>query len=108
MSQKMNETNLSLEGKYLILLTLLLEARAYGFWERRIHFGLYFSIFLEFHLNQAKRRKERSDVTPQTRGSVDYPSTRGIQVDVGLPDATSDNRADFPLYGELYPNTLPA
>ena len=28
------------------------------------------------------------DVTPQTRGSVDYPSTRGIQVDVGLPDAT--------------------
>ena len=28
-------------------------------------------------------------VTPQTRGSVDYPSTRGIQVDVGLPDATS-------------------
>ena len=29
-------------------------------------------------------------VTPQTRGSVDYPSTRGIQVDVGLPDATSE------------------
>ena len=27
-------------------------------------------------------------VTPQTRGSVDYPSTRGIQVEVGLPDAT--------------------
>ena len=48
------------------------------------------------------------DVTPQTRGSVDYPSTRGIQVDVGLPDATSDNRAESPLYGELYPNTLPA
>ena len=23
-------------------------------------------------------------------GSVDYPSTRGIQVDVGLPDATSE------------------
>ena len=30
-------------------------------------------------------------VTPQTRGFVDYSSTRGIQVDVGLPDATSEN-----------------
>ena len=47
-------------------------------------------------------------VTPQTRGFVDYPSTLGIQVDVGLPDATSYNRAESPLYGELYPNTLPA
>ena len=46
-------------------------------------------------------------VTPQTRGSVDYPSTRGIQVDVGLPDATSENRAKSPLYGELYPNKTP-
>ena len=45
-------------------------------------------------------------VTPQTRGSVDYPSTRGIQVDVELPDATSENRAESPLYGELYPNTI--
>ena len=44
-------------------------------------------------------------VTPQTRGSVDYPSTRRIQVDVGLLDATSENRAESPLYGELYPNT---
>ena len=41
-------------------------------------------------------------------GSVDYPSTRGIQVDVGLPDATSENRVESPLYGELYPNTIPA
>ena len=32
-------------------------------------------------------------VTPQTRGSVDYPSTRGIRVNVGLPNATSENRA---------------
>ena len=47
-------------------------------------------------------------VTPQTRGSVDYPSTRGIQVDVGLPDATSENRVESPFYGELYPNTVPA
>ena len=47
-------------------------------------------------------------VTPQTRGSVDYPSTRRIQVDVGLPDATSENRAESPLYGELYPNETPA
>ena len=47
-------------------------------------------------------------MTPQTRGSVDYPSTRGIQVDVGLPDATLENRAESPLYGELYPNTVPA
>ena len=44
-------------------------------------------------------------VTPRTRGSVDYPSTRGIQVEVGLPDATLENRAESPLYGELYPNT---
>ena len=43
-------------------------------------------------------------MTPHSRGSVDYPSTRGIQVDVGLPDATSENRAESPLYGELYPN----
>ena len=35
-------------------------------------------------------------VTPRTRGSVDYPSTRGIQVDVGLPDATSENQAESP------------
>ena len=27
-------------------------------------------------------------MTPQTRGSVDYSSTYGIQVEVGLPDAT--------------------
>ena len=47
-------------------------------------------------------------VTPQTRGSVDYPSTRGIQVDVELPDATSENREESPLYGELYPMTSPA
>ena len=46
-------------------------------------------------------------VTPRTRGSVDYPSTRGIQVEVGLPDATLENRAESPLYGELYPNTKP-
>ena len=46
-------------------------------------------------------------VTPQTRGSVDYPSTPRIQVEVGLPDATLENRAESPLYGELYPNTEP-
>ena len=47
-------------------------------------------------------------VTPQTWGSVDYQSTYGIQVDVGLPDATSENRVESPLYEELYPNKLPA
>ena len=26
-------------------------------------------------------------------------------MEVGLPDATSENRAESPLYGELYPNT---
>ena len=52
-------------------------------------------------------RKGRT-VTPQSRGFVDYPSTRGIQVGVGLPDATSENRAESPLYGELYPNKSPA
>ena len=40
-------------------------------------------------------------VTPQTRGSVDYPSTRGILV-------SHENRAESPLYRELYPNTIPA
>ena len=49
-----------------------------------------------------------SVVTPQTRGSIDYSSTRGIQVDVGLPNATSENWAESPLYGELYPITTPA
>ena len=58
----------------------------------------------DHYLTQAKY----TSVTPQTRGSVDYPSTCGIQVDVGLPDATSDNRAESPLDGELYPITLPA
>ena len=29
-------------------------------------------------------------------------------MDVGLPDATSENRAESPLYGELYPITKPA
>ena len=45
-------------------------------------------------------------VTSKTRGSVDYPSTRGIQVEVGLPDVTLENRAESPLYGELYPNII--
>ena len=51
---------------------------------------------------------DKEIVTPQTRGSVDYPSTRGLQGDVGLPDATSENRAESPLYEELYPNKTPA
>ena len=53
------------------------------------------------HLRRNLRR-------PKTRGSVDYPSTRGIQVDIGLPDATSENRAESLLYGELYPIKIPA
>ena len=52
--------------------------------------------------------RSTNDVTPQIRGFVDYSSTRRIQVDVGLPDATSENRAESPLYGELYPSTIPA
>ena len=50
-------------------------------------------------------RNESFTMTPQIQGSVDHPSTRGIQVVVGLPDATSENRAESPLYGELYPIT---
>ena len=50
---------------------------------------------------------ERMAVTPQSRGSVDFPSTHGIQVDIGLPDATTENRAESPLYGELYPKKIP-
>ena len=46
------------------------------------------------HLRRNLRR-------PKTWGSVDYPSTRRIQVDIGLPDVTSENRAESPLYGEL-------
>ena len=45
-------------------------------------------------------------VTPQNRGSVDNPSTRGIVVDVGLPDTTHENRAESPLYRELYPRYI--
>ena len=57
---------------------------------------------------QAKDDNDEVDhVTPQTRRSVDYPSTREIQVDVGLPDATSKNRVESPLDEELYPNTTP-
>ena len=51
--------------------------------------------------------KEGILVTPQTRGSVNYPSTRGIQVDVEIPDTTSENQAESPLYVEFYPNTIP-
>ena len=40
-------------------------------------------------------------VTPQTRGSVDYPSTRRILVNVGWPDIFHKIRAESPLYGEL-------
>ena len=50
----------------------------------------------------------KGSVTPHSRGSVDYPSTCRIQVDIGLPDTTSENRAEAPLYVELYLNTLPA
>ena len=46
-------------------------------------------------------------VTPQTRGSIDYPSISGILVNVGRPDIFHENRAESPLYGELYPNTKP-
>ena len=58
MSQKMSETNLSLEGKYLVLLALVLGARVYGFWERIIPFGLYFSIFWSSTLIKQRKGKE--------------------------------------------------
>ena len=45
------------------------------------------------------RRLTGSQRTPGFWGVI-------IQVDVGLPDATSENRAESPLYGELYPNTI--
>ena len=47
-------------------------------------------------------------VTPHTRGSVDYPSTRGILVNVGRHDIFHENWAESPLYRELYLNTKPA
>ena len=34
-----------------------------------------------------------------------YKCISGIQVEVRLPDATLENRAESLLYGELYPNT---
>ena len=52
------------------------------------------------------RRLTGSQRTPGFWGVT--PSTRGIPVDVGLPDATLENQAESPLYGELYPNTVPA
>ena len=66
----------------------------------KIDFGLSRLIIASTFLGSTNT-PEADTVTPQTRGSVDYPSTRGIQVDVGLPDATSENRAESPLYGEL-------
>ena len=63
--------------------------------------------FLKIFLCMISYMRYSYCVTPRTRGSVDYPSTRGIQVKVGLPDATLENRAESPLYGELYPNTKP-
>ena len=64
--------------------------------------------FLAERRTERKRERRRRDVTPQTRGSVDYPSTRGILVNVGRPDIFHENRAKSPLYGELYPSTIPA
>ena len=52
------ETNLSLEGKYLFLSALVLRARENGFWERIIHFGLYFSIFWSSTLIKQREGKE--------------------------------------------------
>ena len=66
-----------------------------------------FDIMRYIWLVMKKNETYNTSVMPETRGSVDYPSTRGIQVDVDLPDATSENRAESPLYGELYPNTTP-
>ena len=59
-------------------------------------------------IHDFEKMLERRAVTPHSRGVVDYPSTRGIQVDVGVPDATSKNRVESPLYEELYPNKTPA
>ena len=66
--------------------------------------------YLAFVVDKRQEGTRLEDiVTPQTRGSIDFLSTRGIQqVVVGLPDATSENQAESPLYGELYPNTTPA
>ena len=46
------------------------------------------SLEVSSHQTVASQTCKEQIVTPQTRGSVDYPSTRGIQVEVGLPDAT--------------------
>ena len=43
-------------------------------------------------------------MTPQTRGSVDYPSTRRIQVEVGLPDATFIKSGRVSFVQEALPN----
>ena len=73
-----------------------------------ILYEILFAINMVSKKLQSKSMCINTTVTPQIRGSVDYPSTRGIQVDVGLPDATLENRAESPLCGELYPNTSSA
>ena len=50
--------------------------------------------------------RARIGVTPQSQGFVDNPSTRGIVVDVRLSDTTHENRAESPLYEELYPRYI--
>ena len=47
-------------------------------------------------------------VTPQTRGSVDYPSARENTRECRVTRHFPRNRAESPLYGELYQNTKPA
>ena len=66
------------------------------------------SLFISFKHSMMQEFEMSYFMTPHSRGSVDYPSTRGIQVDVGVPDTTSENQVESPLYEELYPNKTPA
>ena len=97
MSISLDFRHLAISRQSISILSLLMQ-----------HVSLEYMLCLTFVTSHFVLRHPILDVTPQTRGSVDYPSTCGIKVDVGLPDATLENRAESPLNEELYQNTIPA
>ena len=75
---------------------------------KNIYYIIYIYIYICICLYEKCLNPWLPYVTPRSRGSVNYPSTGGILVNVGRPDIFHENRAESLLYGELYPNTKPA